>query len=190
MTLHVLSAGDGYTYYTQEVATGDIKREQGRELGDYYTADGNPPGLWLGGGIDLLGVAGTVSEDQMRALYGEGLHPNADALIAAAQAAGATAEQAQEAAKLMVAYPLIYVVCTLPLATLRMYQEARSRTVSAKWFCLAGAMITSNGWLDVILYVLTRRITLFSDDPPDDNGIETFRAPWMTGDVFGTETRC
>lgn len=97
---------------------------------------------------------------------------------------------AQEAAKLMVAYPLIYVVCTLPLATLRMYQEARSRTVSAKWFCLAGAMITSNGWLDVILYVLTRRITLFSDDPPDDNGIETFRAPWMTGDVFGTETRC
>lgn len=100
MTLHVLSAGDGYTYYTNEVATGDIKREQGRELGDYYTADGNPPGVWMGGGIDLLGVRGTVSEDQMRALFGEGLHPNADAMIAAAQEAGATVEQAQEAAKL------------------------------------------------------------------------------------------
>lgn len=43
MTLHKLSAGDGYAYYTSETATGDAKREQGRELGDYYTADGNLP---------------------------------------------------------------------------------------------------------------------------------------------------
>ena len=98
---------------------------------------------------------------------------------------------AQDAAKLMVAYPFIYVVCTLPLATLRMYQEANNTRVSEKWFCFAGAMITSNGWLDVLLYCLTRRITLFSDQAPDlDNGIETFRTPWMRGDVFGTETRC
>jgi hypothetical protein len=99
-------------------------------------------------------------------------------------------KHAQDAAKLMVAYPIIYVLCTLPLATLRMYQEANDVRVSETWFCFAGAMITSNGWLDVLLYCLTRRITLFSDEPPNaDNGIETFRTPWMR-DVFGTETTC
>ncbi len=81
MTMHILSAGDGYAYYTNEVATGDIKREPGRELGDYYTADGNPPGVWMGSGLSLLGVSGAVSEDQMRALFGEGLHPDADRII-------------------------------------------------------------------------------------------------------------
>ena len=96
---------------------------------------------------------------------------------------------AKDAAKLMIAYPAIYVFCTLPLATLRMYQETTTgKRVSATWFCFAGAMITSNGWLDVILYCVTRRIMLFSDDPPTDNGIETFG--WVRRDVFGTETTC
>ncbi|KIW07746.1 uncharacterized protein PV09_01676 [Verruconis gallopava] len=101
-------------------------------------------------------------------------------------------QQAKDAAKLMVAYPIIYVLCTLPLATLRMYQEsADERVVSASWFCLAGAMITSNGWLDVILYCVTRRIMLFSDEPPNsDNGIESFGTPWVKRDVYGTETKC
>lgn len=40
-------------------------------------------------------------------------------------------------------------------------------------------MITSNGWLDVLLYTLTRRIMIFSDEPPaDDNGIDNFVAFW------------
>jgi hypothetical protein len=98
---------------------------------------------------------------------------------------------AKEAAKLMIAYPAIYVVCTLPLATLRMYQEATQEQVSETWFCFAGAMITSNGWMDVILYCLTRRIMLFSDEPPtSDNGIESFGTPWVKRDGFGTETTC
>jgi conjugative relaxase-like TrwC/TraI family protein len=100
MTMHVLSAGDGYTYYTSEVATGDARRDHDRELGDYYTADGNPPGRWMGGGAALLGVSGTVTEDQMKALFGEGLHPDADRIIADALASGMTGKQAQEAAKL------------------------------------------------------------------------------------------
>lgn len=100
MTMHVLSAGDGYTYYTSEVATGDARRDHDRELGDYYTADGNPPGRWMGGGAAVLGVSGTVSEDQMKALFGEGLHPDADRIIAEALAEGKTGKQAQEAAKL------------------------------------------------------------------------------------------
>ncbi|WP_345376779.1 MobF family relaxase [Frondihabitans cladoniiphilus] len=100
MTVHILSAGDGYAYYTSETATADMKREPGRELGDYYTADGNPPGVWVGSGLDALGVKGTVSEEQMKALFGEGLHPDADRIIADAQASGKTADQAQALAKL------------------------------------------------------------------------------------------
>jgi conjugative relaxase-like TrwC/TraI family protein len=104
MTLHKLSAGDGYAYYTSETATGDAKREQGRELGDYYTADGNPPGVWFGSGLAALGVSGTVTEEQMKALYGEGLHPNAEQIITDAQAAGKSVEEATEAAKLGSSY--------------------------------------------------------------------------------------
>ena len=45
--------------------------------------------------------------------------------------------------------------------------------------CLSACMITSNGWLDVLLYTLTRRIMVFSDaPPPDDNGIDTFAIFW------------
>ncbi|WP_134569779.1 MobF family relaxase [Cryobacterium sp. Sr3] len=100
MTMHILSAGDGYVYYTNEVATGDAKRESGRELGDYYTEDGNPPGVWVGGGLAALGVSGVVTEEQMKALYGEGLHPDTERIIAAAQAQGKTMGEATKAAKL------------------------------------------------------------------------------------------
>lgn len=100
MTMHILSAGDGYAYYTSETATGDVKREAGQELGDYYTAEGNPPGVWVGSGLAALGVSGTVTEEQMKALFGEGLHPDAEQIIAAAQGEGKIAEQAIELAKL------------------------------------------------------------------------------------------
>lgn len=100
MTMHILSAGDGYAYYTSETVSGDAKRETGRELGDYYTADGNPPGVWVGSGLATLGVSGTVTEEQMKALYGEGLHPNAERIITAEQAAGKSVEEATAAAKL------------------------------------------------------------------------------------------
>ncbi|OMH32574.1 MobF family relaxase, partial [Tersicoccus sp. Bi-70] len=82
MTVHKLSAGDGYAYYTNEVATGDQIRDKTRELGDYYTVDGMPPGQWGGLGAAHLGVSGEVSEAQMAALFGEGIHPDAAAMIA------------------------------------------------------------------------------------------------------------
>ncbi|WP_371801583.1 relaxase domain-containing protein (plasmid) [Streptomyces sp. NBC_01732] len=100
MTVHLLSAGDGYAYYIRETASADEQRERGQELGDYYAASGNPPGVWMGSGIEALGVSGTVSEAQMKALYGEGLHPDADRIIAERIAAGYTAKQAMRAAKL------------------------------------------------------------------------------------------
>ena len=42
MTVHKLSAGDGYKYYVNEVATGDALRAKDREIGDYYTVHGMP----------------------------------------------------------------------------------------------------------------------------------------------------
>jgi conjugative relaxase-like TrwC/TraI family protein len=81
MTVHKLSAGDGYTYYTREVASADELRAGDRSLGDYYTVDGNPPGQWGGAGTAHLGVSGEVTEAQMAALFGEGLHPNAEAML-------------------------------------------------------------------------------------------------------------
>jgi len=100
MTMHVLSAGDGYSYYTNEVATGDATRDKGRDLGDYYTADGNLPGRWVGSGLEYLGVSGEVTEAQMKALYGEGLHPDAERLIQEKTAAGATPAEALKEAQL------------------------------------------------------------------------------------------
>ncbi|MBE1580410.1 MobF family relaxase [Amycolatopsis roodepoortensis] len=82
MTCHVLHAGDGYTYLTDQVASFDMEREPGQSLADYYLASGTPPGQWAGSGISDLGMSGQVTEEHMRALFGEGLHPDADAMVA------------------------------------------------------------------------------------------------------------
>ncbi|MGW4242950.1 MobF family relaxase [Nocardia sp. NPDC004722] len=100
MTIHAIHAGDGYTYLTRQVATGDRTRAADKSFTDYYTATGTPPGRWFGRGAEILGVNGDVSQDQMRALYGEGIHPDADRIIVDAIAAGMTARQALTAAAL------------------------------------------------------------------------------------------
>jgi hypothetical protein len=90
------------------------------------------------------------------------------------------AKRVRSIANLMVAYPVVYVICTLPLASARMAaMRGSAHAPSHARLCLAGAMITSNGWLDVLLYTVTRRIMIFSDEPPaDDNGFDTFSAFW------------
>lgn len=99
------------------------------------------------------------------------------------------ATRAKAIANLMVVYPLVYVVCTLPLASARM-SAMNGRDASLSVLCMAGAMITSNGWLDVLLYTLTRRIALFSDEAPEDaTGLEGFTIPFIgEGSRFGTTT--
>jgi len=84
-------------------------------------------------------------------------------------------------------YPLIYVLCTVPLAAGRIASMA-GNDVSLGYFCFAGAMIASAGWLDVVLYSTTRRAIVFSGEAPpsQDTGIETFafmRTP--SGRKFG-----
>src|SRR3954451_16515299 len=82
MTVHKLTAGDGYTYLTRQAASADEQRAPGQSLTEYYTARGNPPGEWIGNGARTLGVEGTaVTESQMKALFGEGCHPNRDAML-------------------------------------------------------------------------------------------------------------
>ena len=105
MTLHKLHAGDGYTYLTRQVAAGDEGRSPGQKLADYYTASGNPPGRWIGAGAADLAIEGRVREDQMRALFGKGLHPDAEQIIALELAAGRTRAESERAGKLGRAFP-------------------------------------------------------------------------------------
>ena len=48
MTIHKVSAGDGYDYLTRQVARGDQDPVKGQDLAGYYTASGEPPGIWAG----------------------------------------------------------------------------------------------------------------------------------------------
>ncbi|KAH8815549.1 G protein-coupled glucose receptor regulating Gpa2-domain-containing protein [Xylogone sp. PMI_703] len=78
------------------------------------------------------------------------------------------------ATPLMIIYPLIYVVCTIPLAAGRIASLA-GKDISLGYFCVAGSMIACNGWLDVLLYASTRAEIVFSESRPDeDAGIDTF----------------
>src|SRR6476661_4658018 len=80
MTIHKVSAGDGYDYLTRQVAVADQDLAKGQDLAAYYTASGEPPGMWAGQGCRDLGVSGIVRDDQMQSLWGEGYHPDADIL--------------------------------------------------------------------------------------------------------------
>ncbi|MBF6171108.1 MobF family relaxase [Nocardia blacklockiae] len=78
--LHKLSAGDGYTYLTKQVAAMDSSERGAATLADYYSMKGEAPGRWTGAGLTgLEGISAgdTVTEDQMKALFGLGRHPNA-----------------------------------------------------------------------------------------------------------------
>ena len=86
MSLRAVHAGTGYQYLLRSVATHDADPE-GKSLSDYYAAKGTPPGRWIGSGLaGLLSETATagavVGEVQMAALYGEGLHPDTDQMMA------------------------------------------------------------------------------------------------------------
>src|SRR5699024_7006495 len=72
MSIHKLSAGDGYLYYMKEVTSGDDVRQRGQSMSDYYLETGNPSGRWMGSGAHHLGLDGIVKERQMELLFGLG----------------------------------------------------------------------------------------------------------------------
>src|SRR5215203_258433 len=82
MSIHKLSAGSGYDYLTRQVAALDATEKGHVGLAAYYTERGESPGVWVGSG--MAGVGGLdagdpVTAEQMRSLFGRGLHPLADA---------------------------------------------------------------------------------------------------------------
>src|SRR5436190_3237843 len=84
MSIHKLTAGDGYAYLTRQVAALDATDMQHTGLADYYSQRGEVPGRWVGSALaDVDMRAGQeVTADQMAALFAEGRHPNADQITA------------------------------------------------------------------------------------------------------------
>ena len=81
MSLHKLTAGSGYDYLTRQVAALDATEKGHTGLASYNTERGESPGVWVGSGmagIDGLDVGDPVTAEQMRALFGCGLHPLAE----------------------------------------------------------------------------------------------------------------
>ena len=77
MSIHRVSSGSGYEYYTREVAAADERLARGQKVGDYYLNSGAPAGQWMGSGCAHFQLMGEVTEEQMRDLFGEGKRPDA-----------------------------------------------------------------------------------------------------------------
>ena len=81
MSMHKLTAGAGYDYLTRQVAALDATEKGHTGLASYYAERGESPGVWIGSGldgIDGLTAGDPVTAEQMRALFGCGLHPLAE----------------------------------------------------------------------------------------------------------------
>src|SRR5450830_383314 len=86
MSMHKLTAGDGYAYLTRHVAAGDAGLDAGASLTAYYEQTGNPPGRWFGEGLAGLGHGGgarlrpgdVINERAMAAVFRDGVDPLTD----------------------------------------------------------------------------------------------------------------
>lgn len=120
VSMHKISAGDGYLYLVRQVAASDATHRGRSTLAEYYSVKGEAPGRWLGKGLAALSDPGMgrqlsgatvdeiwtvaegseVTEDQMKALFGEGLHPNATKITEYLTARGLGEQPATKAARL------------------------------------------------------------------------------------------
>lgn len=127
MTIHVLHAGDGYLYLMRSVAVQDGRLAPGESLAGYYTAKGQPPGRWAGRAARDLGVRNAVTEEQMRALFGRGQHPDTDRLTAKLTSDGAGEQEIDRATKLGRRFPQYGSSGTPRLALRKAYERHESR---------------------------------------------------------------
>ena len=58
MTMHKLTAGDGYQYLIRQVAAVDSTSRGKAPLIDYYSSKGESPGHWVGSGLASLESTG------------------------------------------------------------------------------------------------------------------------------------
>jgi TrwC relaxase len=103
MSLHKLTAGSGYDYLTRQVAALDATEKGHTGLASSYTERGESPGVWIGSGmdgIDGLAAGDPVTAEQMRALFGCGLHPFAELRQQQLEGPGLTPRDYQDAARL------------------------------------------------------------------------------------------
>jgi conjugative relaxase-like TrwC/TraI family protein len=103
MSLHKLTAGSGYDYLTRQVAALDATEKGHIGLASYYTERGEAPGMWIGSGmdgIDGLTTGDPVTAEQMRALFGCGLHPLAELRQQQLEGPELTQRDYQDAARL------------------------------------------------------------------------------------------
>ncbi|KAI1841282.1 hypothetical protein JX265_005775 [Neoarthrinium moseri] len=75
---------------------------------------------------------------------------------------GASDKAIRKASTAMLAYALVYTILTLPLAAGRMAAMSQD-TLPDEYYLFAGALFTSCGWVDTILYAITRRSLLFKE---------------------------
>jgi TrwC relaxase len=110
MSLHKLTAGSGYDYLTRQVAALDATEKGHTGLASYYTERGETPGVWIGSGmdgIDGLTVGDPVTAEQMRALFGCGLHPLAELRQRQLEGPGLTERDYQAVTRLGVPFKII-----------------------------------------------------------------------------------
>ena len=90
----------------------------------------------------------------------------------------ATIKAVNRITTLMTLYPCVYVFLTLPLSAGRMWSMAHnSEPYSDAYACFAGSMICSCGWVDTLLYTLTRR-RLLKDTMPQGSARRTRGSDW------------
>src|SRR5829696_5005772 len=110
MSLHKLTAGSGYDYLTRQVAALDATEKGHIGLASYYTERGETAGVWIGSGldgIDGLTVGDSVTCEQMRALFGCGLHPLAELRQQQLEGPDLTPRDFQEVTRLGVPFKIV-----------------------------------------------------------------------------------
>jgi conjugative relaxase-like TrwC/TraI family protein len=110
MSVHKLTAGSGYDYLTRQVAALDATEKGHTGLASYYTERGESPGVWIGSGmdgIDGLAAGDPVTAEQMRALFGCGLHPLAELRQQLLEGPDLTAQDFQNVARLGAPFKIV-----------------------------------------------------------------------------------
>lgn len=123
MGLKKLTAGDGYTYLTRQVAAHDATEKGHGSLGEYYDEKGESPGQWLGSGLTGLGMepGATVTAEQMKELFGLGRHPDARSLQAAVAARGGSKSEVEAAATLGRRFPVFMAASSFNVQVARAF---------------------------------------------------------------------
>ncbi|KAF3062043.1 hypothetical protein GL218_03765 [Daldinia childiae] len=73
-----------------------------------------------------------------------------------------SAETMRKARTAMLAYAIVYTLLSLPLAAGRMASMSNNQ-LSDEYYLFAGALFTSSGWVDTLLYTFTRQALLFDE---------------------------